>query len=391
MYKLKNNKGFTQIDIVVSIFILMLFVTLIASLFYNSYVSSTLNKRNAEATAYLTQIFEAIDLIDYDKLDNSDEGIVAKINTIDSSKISGEYVENISLESTLSTPYKVQVKIQNYNETEGNTDKEDLIKIITVTIKYNVNKKEQQVSAQRLKTREIAYEDSLEIIPTLLEGMTPLCDENKMQATSKYATNWFDYSNQKVAEVTLNDVLSIDNNGKITTPGSEFVYIPRFAYSVDTDSDGNTITNIKFLNTDNTCKDGSSTTIYTETDTIENGKYYVPTAFTQSNLELDGIWVGKYLCKKNTDGINENIYVASSENNPEIWTGLTDAEKQEQIANMTIDGNNYGLTQDTTVKIVDSNISNLIEKLKTSSYSFISDAILENESDYTGSFRIYIY
>ncbi len=205
MSKLKNNKGFTQIDIVVSICILMLFVTLIASLFYNSYVSSTTNKRNAEASVYLSQIFEEIDFINYEKLEDAQEGIVAKINIMDIGKISAQYVEEQTNQNTLSTPYKIYVEVSN---------KDDLIKIITITIKYNINQKEQVLSAKRIKTRQFSYEDSLEIIPNLLDGMLPLTNEQNAKITTKYSSNWFDYSNTNVAQVTLQDALSMDINRK---------------------------------------------------------------------------------------------------------------------------------------------------------------------------------
>lgn len=114
-------------------------------------------------------------------------------------------------------------------------------------------------------------------------------------------------------------------------------------------------------------------------------------SFTQENIELEGIWIGKYLCKKNVDGINENIHITSEQDNPQIWTGLTDSQKQEKISQMTSQNNTYGLTQDITIKIVDNNIYDLIEKLKLSNYLFISDKIQEDETNYVGSFRIYMY
>ena len=117
----------------------------------------------------------------------------------------------------------------------------------------------------------------------------------------------------------------------------------------------------------------------------------MPQLFTQENIEIEGIWIGKYLCKKSMDGINENIHITSPEDNPQIWTGLNDTQKQEKISQMTTQNNTYGLTQDTTIKIVDNTIYDSIEKLKISAYSFISDKIQENETDYPGSFRIYMY
>lgn len=133
------------------------------------------------------------------------------------------------------------------------------------------------------------------------------------------------------------------------------------------------------------------TKIYNETETTNQNQYYIPEIFTQENIELEGIWIGKYLCKKDTDGINEKIHVASSQDNPQIWTGLTNSQKQEKIEQMTQPNNSYGLTNQTTIKIVDNKLNNLIEKLKISNYSFITDQIQENETDYEGSFRIYMY
>ena len=236
MSKLKNNKGFTQVDIAISICILMLFVTLIASLFYNSYTSSTMNKRNAEASIYLSQIFESIDLIDYDELKDEEKGIVAKINKIDEQKISAQYVENASTENQLTTPYKIYVEVTNKSESYNNESisngvgvgvpddpdnnnninsaQDDLIKIITLAIKYNVNQKEQTISAKRIKIRELPYEDSSEIMPNILDGMLPLTNEENPQITTRYSSDWFDYSNEKPAQVTLQDVLSMDINRK---------------------------------------------------------------------------------------------------------------------------------------------------------------------------------
>ena len=81
MRKIKKNEGYTQIDIIISIIILILFTTLISALFYNSYVSSIKSKRNSEANIYLTRILESIELIKYDDLENE---IINVVNKIDS-------------------------------------------------------------------------------------------------------------------------------------------------------------------------------------------------------------------------------------------------------------------------------------------------------------------
>lgn len=386
MKNLKKNNGFTQADIVISIVILMLFTTLVSALFYNSYISSIKSKRHSEATTYLSKIFESTELISYNNLENE---IIDVINKIDSDKLSGTIVENGNAQANLSTPYKAEVEIMKYNQMEGNTDKEDLVKQITVTIKYNSRKdKEETITAKRLKTKETIYKDSLEIIPNLYEGMIPI--SSKTQATNKYATNWFDYSKEKVAKIMLQDGNYNTDTGEITNEGSSFVYVPRFAYKINADES----VEIKFLNTDNTCKDGSSTEINVETSNIENDKYYLPSCFSQNNIQVAGIWIGEYLSKRNTEGNNgEQIYIGKKDeaNNYKYWTNLTDEEKQEKCNYLISDGANYGLKGDETAKIADTNINNMLEKLKKSNYKHIAEAIQENETDYEGSFRVIIY
>lgn len=386
MKNLKKNNGFTQADIVISIVILMLFTTLVSALFYNSYISSIKSKRHSEATTYLSKIFESTELISYNNLENE---IIDVINKIDSDKLSGTIVENGNAQANLSTPYKAEVEIMKYNQMEGNTDKEDLVKQITVTIKYNSRKdKEETITAKRLKTKETIYKDSLEIIPNLYEGMIPISSET--QVTNKYATNWFDYSKEKVAKIMLQDGNYNTDTGEITNEGSSFVYVPRFAYKINADES----VEIKFLNTDNTCKDGSSTEINVETSNIENDKYYLPSCFSQNNIQVAGIWIGEYLSKRNTEGNNgEQIYIGKKDeaNNYKYWTNLTDEEKQEKCNYLISDGANYGLKGDETAKIADTNINNMLEKLKKSNYKHIAEAIQENETDYEGSFRVIIY
>ena len=386
MKNLKKNNGFTQADIVISIVILMLFTTLVSALFYNSYISSIKSKRHSEATTYLSKIFESTELISYNNLENE---IIDVINKIDSDKLSGTIVENGNSQANLSTPYKAEVEIMKYNQMEGNTDKEDLVKQITVTIKYNSRKdKEETITAKRLKTKETIYKDSLEIIPNLYEGMIPISSET--QVTNKYATNWFDYSKEKVAKIMLQDGNYNTDTGEITNEGSSFVYVPRFAYKINADES----VEIKFLNTDNTCKDGSSTEINVETSNIENDKYYLPSCFSQNNIQVAGIWIGEYLSKRNTEGNNgEQIYIGKKDeaNNYKYWTNLTDEEKQEKCNYLISDGANYGLKGDETAKIADTNINNMLEKLKKSNYKYIAEAIQENETDYEGSFRVIIY
>ena len=54
----------------------------------------------------------------------------------------------------LNTPFKINLNITNYNETEGNTDKLDLVKQIKMTVNYNIGNKQQKIEMTTIKKRE---------------------------------------------------------------------------------------------------------------------------------------------------------------------------------------------------------------------------------------------
>ena len=61
---------------------------------------------------------------------------------------------------------------------------------------------------------------------------------------------------------------------------------------------------------------------------------------------------------------------------------------------MKADNNKYGLSDDVTIKEMGNQLENVLQILENTGnngYKFISDAIEEDESDYSGSFRIMIY
>ena len=65
---IKKNRGFTTADIVVAIVVMMIFVGMIATLFYNFYLSTTAKNRNAMATNYIVDVIEEIKAMNYDEV-----------------------------------------------------------------------------------------------------------------------------------------------------------------------------------------------------------------------------------------------------------------------------------------------------------------------------------
>ena len=72
----------------------------------------------------------------------------------------GETARNIisgkeaGTETVLETPYKVEVMVEKYKDTTDGEGKEDIIKTVTLQIKYNVAKKEETIQMKRLKVKE---------------------------------------------------------------------------------------------------------------------------------------------------------------------------------------------------------------------------------------------
>lgn len=135
--KLKENKGFSSADIVTSVIILMLFTGLVASLFYNYYISNSKITRNSVACLCIIDTIENIQKMSYEDINN--ESITAKIQELYNNK-------------TIPSQYQVTANIEKYNEIQGNEDKEDIIKILTVDVQYSLNNKIQTLSIKNLIT-----------------------------------------------------------------------------------------------------------------------------------------------------------------------------------------------------------------------------------------------
>ncbi|MCI9287448.1 MAG: hypothetical protein HFJ57_05745 [Clostridia bacterium] len=119
-----SQRGVTSADVIVAVIIIMLFVSVITTGFYNYYKSVQSKNRITIATNIIVDVIENVEMLKYDE--------VTKEN-IDN------IVKNFESDGTISKSYTVTTDLQNYNETEGNTDKKDLIKILKVKVTYGDN------------------------------------------------------------------------------------------------------------------------------------------------------------------------------------------------------------------------------------------------------------
>lgn len=143
--KLKEEKGITGIDIIVSVIIITMFVAIIAVIFSNITSNSKGIDRKTEAT------YKAISLIEEIKnagIENVDKFIDAEGSSILD-------------EEKNPTPYTKKVTVIDYTEMEGNEDKiPGIVKKVTVEVSYQNGGKTEKVELSTLLTaKEIGYEN----------------------------------------------------------------------------------------------------------------------------------------------------------------------------------------------------------------------------------------
>lgn len=155
---LKNNKGFTGIDVSVALVIFVLFTGIIASLIYNFGVKSKEIDRRAEATNISIQALEGAKQLNYDDIVEGNANSKVTINTDDTTEVPVNIVAKQTDATAgftdLQNGYNIRIEVEKYNERDGKSDLEDLIKIITVTVKYTVGNEEQTVDISTTVTKE---------------------------------------------------------------------------------------------------------------------------------------------------------------------------------------------------------------------------------------------
>ena len=158
---------------------------------------------------------------------------------------------------------------------------------------------ENEINTYFLKKADGSWDSDKKVnSPQLMNGMTPIYwdkDGNEIKVTSENENEWYDYENQKWANAKTKD-------------GSYWVWIPRYAYKIESGCYTNTAgaITVKFLQgTSN--KDESNTEIKTTYPTVTNGAmqdFVVHPSFTNGTSNhfmngewrdnIAGYWVAKY-------------------------------------------------------------------------------------------------
>ncbi|MCI8444766.1 MAG: hypothetical protein HFJ37_06465 [Clostridia bacterium] len=137
---LKSQKGYTGIDIAISVMVIFIFVSLIALLIYN--VNSTSQKIELKSEATYIAIDE-IEAIKNESFATYEERSVASGNSEEQAEVEGK--EGF---------YKTII-VEDYTDIQGNENKiPNLVKKITVRISYMFQAKEQNIEISTILSKE---------------------------------------------------------------------------------------------------------------------------------------------------------------------------------------------------------------------------------------------
>jgi len=154
---LGEKKGIIASDAIISILIILLFAGIITSLITNIVLESTKIKMNSQQIDFATELLEYTEKIPYGTVTEIQDSLVNYVNDKNA-----DYVSAGTDISTLTTPYKIEINVENYNETEGNEEKLDLLKLITITVESNLRNK--AYSTQITGIKKASMQEAKEMI-----------------------------------------------------------------------------------------------------------------------------------------------------------------------------------------------------------------------------------
>lgn len=136
---LKNNKGYTGVDISIAMIILMIFIPTVFAISYSIQKTSNEVKRKSEAISIATDILESAKGMSFENLESMEEE------------------ENISLleeKYSKDVSFDINIEVENYYPEELNEeDRMDLVKKIKITVTYPVGNKTKSIDISTIKSK----------------------------------------------------------------------------------------------------------------------------------------------------------------------------------------------------------------------------------------------
>lgn len=135
---IKGNKGLVGSDVTIAIIILMIFVTISTTIFYQISMSNISIERYAVANNLLINVVEYIKLMQYKEYTNAD--------------FSGNNDNDWCRGKGINIPDKYKVNITKYSDIE----KDNIMQEFEVIVKYSIRNEEKEIKIRTLKVNESA-------------------------------------------------------------------------------------------------------------------------------------------------------------------------------------------------------------------------------------------
>lgn len=144
--KLKSEKGVTNIDIILSVILILIFITLITVISGNLQKSNDLLERETEALYYAVDTIEDIKGQSFDILPKKGSNKIQGVLTLQDGYILDK--------NGKTTPYYRTITVQDYTDLpEGNGKQAEILKKITVEIAYKERNQEKKITLSTIKTK----------------------------------------------------------------------------------------------------------------------------------------------------------------------------------------------------------------------------------------------
>ena len=221
---LKNNKtkrssesGFTGADVLIAIAIITLFTGLVTSISYNIYLATMSTQRMSQANAYISDVFAQSDKLYYD--DVTTNGLTTYFN-----------------DKYKNTAYTVTITVDQY---KPNGDASlDLVKIITMNVKYKVGSKDQKLEMTKVKQREVLITPNAPDLSMLQNAIPIKYSNGAWTVCDAKDSNWYNYNNGYWATAFVpnsGSTITADIGKTLSAAdligGSLYVWIPRYGIS----------------------------------------------------------------------------------------------------------------------------------------------------------------
>ena len=275
---MKNNKGFTGVDVAIGVIIFTIFISVVAAMFYNISTSQKRVERKAEATNIAINVIESMKAMDFYDLEED--------TTLDD--INNQIANKIDVPNG----YKVTVGVDN-------TTYKDVLKIISVKVEYENGNQSEDVHLE-----------------TLVKNLNPMPDGEGTILITHTPTEW----TNEIDGNYNNGILGQSEQYNLVTQSSDLITNNEMSIEInDFTLNASTKYNMKAVRT---AESDTDTNFYWDIFTNTNSSYFYTTRMTIE--DESGIGFGITIGGSNTSPKRDSsiVYYTTGRNNVSVWTHI---------------------------------------------------------------------